>query len=144
MGYRIEALDRPLPQRLVQLVRGVGAWLGSAAGLMGGWFAYALAAFVAAKTLGGRGALPGMLTLTGLSLAPYALGILAAVPVCGGVISFGLWVWSSAIFVKATSVEHEFGLERALAAWALPGILLAILFVLLTFLAILIIAAAAV
>lgn len=143
LGLELDGLEPFLPRPVARAIQSVGGWLGAASGQLLVWIAYTFFAFQMAKVLGGRGTLPRMLTLTGLSMGPQVFGWInglarfspnPAVALCGAGLGLALWAWSSAIFVKATSAEHEIGIGRALAAWALPGILLGLLIALVGFL----------
>ena len=126
-----------LPDWLDHLLNAFGAWLSTPLAWLGAWAGYALWVMLFAKLLGGRATLEKMLAATTLTVVPHLLdvlvsliGLLSSIPLVGacfgiggGLIGLAAWVWGIAVYVKATAMANEFGLDKATLATVLPALL---------------------
>jgi hypothetical protein len=111
IAENVEALTTPLPGAVGDFFRALGAWVSKPLAMLGGFLAYGIWVMLAAKLLGGTGRLQEFLGTAALSSIPYLLLILNWVPCLGGILGFVAWVWSSLIWIAATTVAH---------GWAVP------------------------
>lgn len=143
IGVAIDSLDTPLPRGLARWFEALGAWLTSALGHLGGWLAYAIWVLLFAKLLGGSGGLDRFLGLTALFAVPNMLGVFSPIPCLGPFVAFVGWLWGVAIYVKAVQVSQRLDTGKAILAVILPALVLAVIVLILAFISLLAIIAAA-
>jgi len=139
-GFRIAQLPTRLPRPVGTLLESLGGFLSLPFGRLAGWLGYAIWVLLIAKLLGGRATVAQMLGVTLLYVVPHFLDFLGFVPCLGPVLWVVATVWGIAIYVKAVAVANDFGIERAIAATAIPalaGMVLALLGLLVTLIPIL-------
>ncbi len=133
IGAETAALPTLLPEPIGAVFNAVGGWLSRpfadggfplAAAALGTWLGYGVWVMLAAKLLGGRGALHSFFGATALFAIPHVLGIFGRVPVVGPILGFVAFAWGIAIYVKATSVSQQFSVARSLLAVAAPLLLI--------------------
>lgn len=143
IGVAIDSLDTPLPRGLARLFAALGAWVTGALGHLGGWLAYAIWVLLFAKLLGGNGGVDRFLGLTALFAIPNLLSIFSPIPCVGPFIAFIGWLWGIAVYVKAVQVSQRLDTGKAILATILPALILAVIVMIVAFIGILAIIAAA-
>jgi hypothetical protein len=143
IGVAIDSLDTPLPRGLARWFEALGGWLSSALGHLGGWLAYAVWVLLFAKLMGGNGGVDRFLGLTALFAVPNLLSIFSPIPCVGPFVAFIGWVWGVAVYVKAVQVSQRLDTGRAILVTILPALILAVIVMIVTFVGLLAIIAAA-
>jgi hypothetical protein len=143
IGVAIDSLDTPLPRGLARWFTALGGWLSSALGHLGGWLAYAVWVLLFAKLLGGNGGVDRFLGLTALFAIPNLLSIFSPIPCVGPFIAFIGWLWGIAVYVKAVQVSQRLDTGKAILATILPALIVAVFVMIVAFISILAIIAAA-
>lgn len=143
IGVAVDSLDTPLPRGLARFFEAGGGWLTGALGHLGGWLAYAIWVLLFAKLLGGNGGVDRFLGLTALFAVPNLLSIFSFIPCAGPLIAFVGWLWGVAVYVKAVQVSQRFDLGKAILAAILPALILAVIVMIIAFMGLLAIIAAA-
>lgn len=148
---QIQSFQPPLGARPSRLLRLVGAWLERPLDLLASWLGLALATWVVARFMGGKGSIRAHLSLVLLAAAPlpfflvhdllaevFASGL--ALTYVGWAFRLALWVWCALILVRAVAIAQRFPPDRAVAALILSALLSLIFTVLpLAFIAILLV-----
>jgi hypothetical protein len=124
MGFRIAALDTPLPKLVGRLLADLGAFLSLPFSRLAGWIGYSIWVLLVAKLLGGRATAPQMLGATALYAVPHVLDVLNLVPCLGGLLGLVATVWGIAIYVKALAVVNGFSIGRAVVATLVPALVI--------------------
>lgn len=117
----------PITLTGANILNAFGLWLGSPFVWLANWIFYALAVLITARAMGGSGSLAEHMRLTMASAAPAFLSLLAGIPFCGLLFAFAGWVWGTVIFIKGVAVAHTFDLGKAVGAWIIPSVILAVL-----------------
>ncbi len=143
IGAAIDSLETPLPRGLARWFQALGGWLSGALSSLGFFLAYAVWVLLFAKLLGGNGGVDRFFGLTALFAVPNLLGIFSFIPCAGPLVAFIGWVWGVAVYVKAVQVSQRFDLGKAILAAILPALILAVLVLLIAFMSLLAILAAA-
>jgi hypothetical protein len=143
IGAAIDSLDTPLPRGLARWFSALGTWVTGALGHLGGWLAYAVWVLLFARLLGGNGGVDRFLGLTALFAIPNLLGIFSFIPCAGPLVAFIGWVWGVAVYVKAVQVSQRLDTGKALLAAILPALIVAVLVMIVAFIGLLAILAAA-
>ncbi len=114
-------IQPPLGVRPSRVVRLIGGWLNAPLKLLGGWMGAALAVWLAARMMGGRGSLRQHISLLLLAFAPQVLCFgrylpagLAPPQAVVGLLVVTTWVWSLIIGVYALAAAHDFAIRKAL------------------------------
>lgn len=143
IGVAIDSLDTPLPRGVARWFAALGAWVTDALTHLGGWLAYAVWVLLFARLLGGNGGVDRFLGLTALFAIPNLLSIFSPIPCVGPFIAFIGWLWGIAVYVKAVQVSQRLDTGKAILATILPALILAVLVMIVAFIGILAIVAAA-
>lgn len=137
IGVAVDSLETPLPRGLARWFQALGGWLTGALGSLAGWLAYAIWVLLFAKLMGGNGGVDRFLGLTALFAVPNLLGIFSFIPCAGPLVAFIGWVWGVAVYVKAVQVSQRLDLGKALLAAILPALILAIIVMVVAFIGLL-------
>jgi len=143
IGVAIDSLETPLSRGLARWFEALGGWLSGALGNLGFFLAYSIWVLLFAKLLGGNGGVDRFFGLTALFALPNVLGIFSFIPCAGPLIAFIGWLWGVAVYVKAVQVSQRFDLSKALLATILPVLILAVIVMIIAFMSLLAIIAAA-
>jgi hypothetical protein len=143
IGVAIDSLDTPLPRGLARWFAALGSWVTGALGHLGGWLAYAVWVLLFAKLLGGNGGVDRFLGLTALFAIPNLLSVFSPIPCFGPFIALVGWLWGVAVYIKAVQVSQRLDTGKAILATILPALILAVLVMIVAFIGILAIVAAA-
>lgn len=111
-------------------------------GHLGGWLAYAVWVLLFAKLMGGNGGVDRFLGLTASFAVPNLLGIFSFIPCLGPFLALIGWLWGVAVYIKAVQVSQRLDTGRAVAA-ILPALILAVMAMMVVFIGLLAIMAAA-
>ena len=143
IGVAIDSLETPLPRGLARWFEALGGWLSGALGSLGLFLAYAVWVLLFAKLLGGNGGVDRFLGLAALFAVPNLLGIFSFIWCAGPLIAFIGWAWGIAVYVKAVQVSQRLSLDKAILATILPALILAVIVLIVAFISLLAILAAA-
>jgi len=143
IGASIDSLETPLPRGLARWFQALGAWVTGALGHLGGFLAYAVWVLLFARLMGGNGGVDRFLGLTALFAIPNLLSIFSPIPCVGPFLAFIGWLWGVAVYVKAVQVSQRLDTGKALLAVILPALILAVLALIVAFIGLLAILAAA-
>jgi hypothetical protein len=143
IGVAIDSLETPLPRGLARWFESLGGWLSSALGQLGAFLAYAVWVLLFAKLLGGAGGVDRFLGLTALFALPHLLSIFSFIPCVGPLLALIGWLWGVAVYVKAVQVSQRFDAGKAILATVLPALIVAVIVMVVAFVGLLAIIAAA-
>lgn len=143
IGVAIDSLETPLPRGLARGFQALGGWVTGALGHLGGWLAYAVWVLLFAKLMGGNGGVDRFLGLTALFAVPNLLGIFSFIPCLGPFLALIGWLWGVAVYIKAVQVSQRLDTGRAVLAAILPALILAVIAMIVVFIGLLAIMAAA-
>ncbi len=143
IGASIDSLETPLPRGLARWFQALGGWVTGALGHLGGFLAYAVWVLLFARLMGGNGGVDRFLGLAALFAIPNLLSIFSPIPCVGPFLAFIGWLWGVAVYVKAVQVSQRLDTGKALLAVILPALILAVLALIVAFIGLLAILAAA-
>ena len=121
----------------------LGGWVTGALGHLGGFLAYAVWVLLFARLMGGNGGVDRFLGLAALFAIPNLLSIFSPIPCVGPFLAFIGWLWGVAVYVKAVQVSQRLDTGKALLAVILPALILAVIVMIVAFIGLLAILAAA-
>lgn len=142
IASEIAALPAALPRPIGKTLEAMGAWLSTpfskagfplGAAVLATWLGYGIWVMLAARLMGGRGALTGFFGATALFAVPHVLDLFRWVPYVGPWLGAIAFFWGVAIYMKATAVSHKFQGVLGVVAVLLPLVVAAFLSILLIF-----------
>ncbi len=116
----LKELQPPLGNRSGRIIRTVGRWLGIPLELLGSWMGIALAIWVVARLMGGKGTMRQHFSLLLLAFAPQGLRFVQYLPASltppraiVGLLVLSAWMWSLAIALNALAAAHNLSTGKA-------------------------------
>jgi flagellar biosynthesis protein FliQ len=131
----LEQYQPPLGRNLSYSLRAFGAGLSLPLILLGGWLAAALAVFLVAKILKGKGEIREHISVFLLGFAPQILAVVASfaflgpiLGITGNLLKFVAIIWSLVIVILALKIAHGFSTGRAIGVLLLSLLFFGVFF----------------
>lgn len=139
---QVVAETTPAPQPIADFFEALGQWVSYPFGWISTWMLYGVLTLIFAKLLGGAATIQEMLATTSLIAIPHLLDAFNFIPYVGPLVGVIAFLWGLAVYVKGIAVANRFDVGKALLAFIAPLVVLFGLIVLVTLLALVLIAIA--